>query len=85
MRAPSCEDIVFWRVTGTKEDEDEVEALDGACSIATDMTICAAATQRRIGAAQLPRLAPRQTACRFGGGDQAIDSGDLWSRQWGWR
>jgi hypothetical protein len=35
-REPSWDDIVFWRETGTKEDVvDEVEALEGACSIET--------------------------------------------------
>jgi hypothetical protein len=36
-REPSCEDIVFWRLTGMKDDELEVDARDGACSIATDI------------------------------------------------
>lgn len=36
-RPPSCEDIVFWRLTGMKEDEDEVEAREGAESIGPDM------------------------------------------------
>lgn len=35
---PSLDDSVFWRETGMKEDEDEVEALEGAgSSVATDM------------------------------------------------
>jgi hypothetical protein len=34
-REPSCEDIVFWRETGMKDDEDDVDARDGACSIET--------------------------------------------------
>ena len=29
-RPPSCDDIVFWRDTGWKDDEDAVDALDGA-------------------------------------------------------
>lgn len=29
-RDPSCEDIVFCRDTGMKEEEEEVEALEGA-------------------------------------------------------
>lgn len=27
---PSADDIVFWRDTGMKEEEDEVDALEGA-------------------------------------------------------
>lgn len=38
-RAPSCEDIVFCRETGMKEDEEEVEARDGAWSIAIDVAM----------------------------------------------
>ena len=39
-RPPSCEDIVFCRDTGTKEDEEEVEALEAGCSIvATDIVL----------------------------------------------
>lgn len=34
-REPSCDDIVFWRETGTKDDDDDVDALEGACSIET--------------------------------------------------
>jgi hypothetical protein len=35
-RDPSCEDIVFWRETGTKDEEvDDVDAREGACSIET--------------------------------------------------
>jgi len=34
-RDPSWEDIVFWRETGMKDDEEDVEARDGACSIET--------------------------------------------------
>jgi hypothetical protein len=37
-RAPSWEFIVFCRDTGANEEEDEVEALEGACSVATDMS-----------------------------------------------
>ncbi len=37
MERPSCDDIVFWRETGMKEEEDEVEAREGALSIATDI------------------------------------------------
>jgi hypothetical protein len=29
-REPSCEDMVFWRETGMNEDEDDVEAREGA-------------------------------------------------------
>jgi hypothetical protein len=29
--------MVFWRETGAKDEDEEVEALEGACSIATDM------------------------------------------------
>lgn len=36
-REPSCEDMVFWRETGMKDEDDEVEARDGACSIDTAM------------------------------------------------
>jgi hypothetical protein len=35
--ASCADDIVFWRETGTKEDDDEVEAREGACSMATDI------------------------------------------------
>lgn len=38
-RDPSCEDIVFWRETGTNDEEEEVEARDGALSSATDMLV----------------------------------------------
>lgn len=38
-REPSWDDIVFWRETGTKEEVvDDVEALEGACSIETAMS-----------------------------------------------
>jgi hypothetical protein len=37
MRAASWEDMVFCLETGTNEDEDDVEARDGADSIATDI------------------------------------------------
>jgi hypothetical protein len=36
-REPSWDDIVFWRETGMKDDEDEVEAREGACNIETAM------------------------------------------------
>jgi len=36
-RPPSCDDMVFWRLTGMKELEEDVEARDGACNIATDI------------------------------------------------
>jgi len=36
-RAPSCDDMVFWRLTGMKELEEDVDARDGACNIATDI------------------------------------------------
>ncbi len=36
-REPSWDDIVFWRETGMKEDDEEVEALEGACSMETAM------------------------------------------------
>jgi hypothetical protein len=36
-REPSCDDIVFWRETGMKDDDDDVEARDGACSMETAM------------------------------------------------
>jgi hypothetical protein len=29
-REPSCEDIVFWRETGMKEEDEEVDAREGA-------------------------------------------------------
>jgi hypothetical protein len=29
---------VFWRETGLKDDDDEVDARDGACSMETAMT-----------------------------------------------
>jgi len=29
--------MVFWRLTGIKELEEDVEARDGACNIATDI------------------------------------------------
>jgi hypothetical protein len=35
-RDPSCDDIVFWRETGTKDEEvEDVEAREGRCSIET--------------------------------------------------
>ena len=36
-REPSCEDIVFWRETGINDDDDEVDAREGACSMETAM------------------------------------------------
>jgi hypothetical protein len=36
-REPSCEDIVFWRETGMKDDEEDDDAREGACSIETAM------------------------------------------------
>jgi hypothetical protein len=37
-RDPSCEDIVFWRDTGIKDEEvEDVDAREGACSIETAM------------------------------------------------
>lgn len=32
-----CEDIVFWRDTGMNDDDEEVDALEGACNMATDI------------------------------------------------
>lgn len=32
-RVPSMEDMVFWRETGWKEDEEAVDALEGVCSM----------------------------------------------------
>jgi hypothetical protein len=37
-REPSCDDIVFWRETGMKDDDDEVDAREGACSMDTAMS-----------------------------------------------
>lgn len=37
-REPSCEDIVFWRDTGMKDDDEDVDAREGACSMETAMT-----------------------------------------------
>lgn len=36
-REPSCDDIVFWRETGMKDDDDDVDAREGACSMETAM------------------------------------------------
>jgi hypothetical protein len=36
-REPSCEDIVFWRETGMKDDDEDVDAREGACSMDTAM------------------------------------------------
>lgn len=36
-REPSCDDIVFWRETGINDDDDDVEAREGACSMETAM------------------------------------------------
>ena len=38
-RDPSWEDMVFWRETGMKEEEEEVEAREGAWSIETAMVL----------------------------------------------
>jgi hypothetical protein len=38
-REPSCDDIVFWRETGMKDDEEDVEAREGACSMETAMVL----------------------------------------------
>lgn len=32
-RPPSCEEIVFWRETGWKEEEEAVDAREGVCSM----------------------------------------------------
>jgi hypothetical protein len=32
-----CEDMVFCRDTGMNDEEEEVDALEGACSMATDI------------------------------------------------
>lgn len=40
---PSCEDIVFWRDTGWKEEDDAVEAREGVANI---VAIIDAATDR---------------------------------------
>lgn len=38
IERPSWEDMVFWRETGTKDDEDDVEVREGVFnSVATDM------------------------------------------------
>lgn len=34
---PSCDDTVFWRETGMKEDEEEVDSRDTSGMMATDM------------------------------------------------
>lgn len=34
---PSCDDTVFWRETGMKEDEEEVDSRDMSGMMATDM------------------------------------------------
>lgn len=68
-RAPSMvcwEDIVFWRDTGMNDDEEEVEAREGACSIATDIA-------RRHDSAQTAALT-RCSCGRFGNGSEAQDS-----------
>lgn len=55
-RVPSYDDIVFWRETGTKDEDDEVEARDardGADSIATDML--ASKAQRPRGSVTVAR------------------------------
>lgn len=36
-REPSCEDMVFCLDTGTYEEEEDVDARDGACSMAMDI------------------------------------------------
>jgi hypothetical protein len=36
-REPSCEDMVFWRETGMKDEDEDVDARDGACSMETAM------------------------------------------------
>lgn len=45
-RDPSWEDIVFWRETGLKDEEEEVDARDGACSMETAMTFQVLAESR---------------------------------------
>lgn len=52
-RVPSCEDMVFCRETGTKDEEEEVEALDGACSIATDMSTAYGLRDRKVAGRRL--------------------------------
>src|SRR5436190_20249680 len=44
-RAPSWEFMVVCRDTGANEDEDDVEVVEGACSVATDMSARAPATR----------------------------------------
>lgn len=36
---PSCDDTVFWRETGAKEDEEDVEALDIGGIMAMEMAV----------------------------------------------
>jgi hypothetical protein len=48
-RDPSWEDIVFWRETGLKDEEEEVDARDGACSMETAMTFQMLAESRSGG------------------------------------
>jgi hypothetical protein len=56
--APSCDDMVFWRETGWKEEEEAVDARDGFWSItligAACRTVCVG-----ICAPALPTCAPR--------------------------
>jgi hypothetical protein len=55
-RDPSCEDIVFWRETGMKDEEvDDVDAREGACSIETAM----------FGAAETACCDQRQMGCLY--------------------
>lgn len=39
-REPSCEDIVFCRETGAKDEEEDVDAREGACSMETAIFGC---------------------------------------------
>lgn len=48
-RDPSWEDIVFWRETGLKDEEEEVEAREGACSMETAMSEAMRAESRADG------------------------------------
>jgi hypothetical protein len=65
-REPSCDDIVFWRETGMKEEDvEDVEAREGACSMETAMLEVA----ETVGCNQRQRERLSQCYCRAASGN----------------
>jgi hypothetical protein len=78
-RDPSWEDIVFWRETGLKDEEEEVEARDGACSMETAMTFSGACGKSRRWSEA--KFDGRERVCCRGMRFHEMRRGDWCSRQ----